>query len=161
MAEEHLDIEVSGDAELSEIEQGLKYADRQIPKEVQDEIFRHARFASEEAKELIKGMPTEGNDHDPRPLRKDIARGVKLVRRPDGVTVQTSMPEEDEAIIPLGFDTRKGWRHPVFGNREEWVRQHGSYSWFMEPMQDMRAPLTDSIEDVLDDIADSFRGGTY
>lgn len=161
MAENHLDISVSGDEQLSEITYGLARADTNIPNEVRDEIFRHARIASEAAKELVKAQPVEGKHTDARQLRKDVARGVKLVRRPDGVTVQTEMPEEDEAIIPLGLDTRKGWRHPVFGNRNEWVRQHGTYSWFMEPMKDMREPLTDAIENVLDDIADSFRGGMY
>jgi len=158
MAYDELDIDVDDNDEIELAALGLKLINSEIPKKVRQAIQQHARAAAEEAKQKAKAMPVEG-DSGHTGLRKEVAAGVRVQRRTDGATITTQMPEEDEAVIPLGLDTRKGWRHPVFGNREKWVRQHGKYSWFMEPMHDIRQPLTEDIEDILDDAADEFGWG--
>lgn len=66
-------------------------------------------------------------------LRETIARAVSgsisTGSRSTGVSVTwkaaaAKMPNK-QRYLPKGFNSVKGWRHPVFGNREVWVAQKG------------------------------------
>jgi hypothetical protein len=44
------------------------------------------------------------------------------------------------------MDNVRGWRHPVFGHRNRWVRQtSGSDEWFMDSMRRGAEPLEDRL----------------
>lgn len=60
-------------------------------------------------------------------LRATIASATKLQVTAKGVrfVVQSSKLPEDQRSLPRHLDSEKGWRHPVFGNKEEWVHQKG------------------------------------
>jgi hypothetical protein len=63
----------------------------------------------------------------------------------------TSMPSNDEAIIPRGLDRVSGWRHPVFGNRSVWVRQTASKpGWFTDTLGDGRFDIQEGLTDELE-----------
>lgn len=85
-------------------------------------------------------------------LRQRVAAGVFVRVNPGiGVRVMTSMPQNDEAIIPRGLDRTSGWRHPVFGNREVWVRQFASKpGWFTDTLGDGRIPIERGLTDELE-----------
>jgi hypothetical protein len=60
-------------------------------------------------------------------LRESIARATKLQITGRGVkfhVVSAQLPESQKNL-PRLLDSDKGWRHPVFGNREDWVDQKG------------------------------------
>jgi hypothetical protein len=65
------------------------------------------------------------------------------------------MTDPRESIIPRGLDRPQGWRHPVFGNRDVWVTQRGTGSWFTDTFQDGQGPIRDSLTDVLEDARDT------
>lgn len=67
-------------------------------------------------------------------LRETIARAVagsiSTGSARTGVSVTwkvaaAKMPNKQRRL-PKAFNSAKGWRHPVFGDRENWVTQHGT-----------------------------------
>lgn len=159
MAGEGLEFSVSGSAELDEIVRELGEVAKRLPSQFLKVLREEAQKLADEAARKALAIRAKGEEGSTG-LRAEVAKGVsvKLMGRA-GVRIQTKMPEESEAIIPRGFDTRRGWRHPVFGRRNQWVRQPGSEtSWFMDTMQDGNEPITERLHDLLEsaarDIAD-------
>jgi hypothetical protein len=63
------------------------------------------------------------------------------------------MADPTEAALPRGMDNgTRGWRHPVFGNRDNWVHQRGG-SWFREPIASNHDQVERKLTDVLEDAA--------
>src|SRR4029077_12473102 len=79
----------------------------------------------------ITAMPVSGRSGFTG-LRMRIAAGVDVRPSATGVTFTTSMDAPNQAYLPQGMDDPdKGWRHPVFGHMNTWVRQlPGGPSWF-------------------------------
>lgn len=147
-----LEFDFGGRDEFSDAYRELGNIDRQIPRFIDQAIQKLAKELKKEAAAKALEQPATKGGHTG--LRKDVAKGIGIVDIPDGVRITTSMPEEDEAIIPRGLDTEKGWRHPVFGKKDVWVRQRGEFSWFMDTMQDAKPRLGSRIEEILDDAAE-------
>lgn len=68
-------------------------------------------------------------------LRQAVARTVKSRIKYSGKTVgirifsdPRSMPGR-QRNLPRHLDNPRGWRHPVWGNRDRWVRQVGQPYW--------------------------------
>lgn len=86
-------------------------------------------------------------------LRARIAAGVGMKRTFQGVRFTTSMPPGEEEL-PRGEDSGlKGWRHPVYGNQNNWVHQIGG-SWFRETIANDRPQFENKMQDVLDQARD-------
>jgi hypothetical protein len=72
-------------------------------------------------------------------LRNRVARSLALEVKTTGaprirfVAKREKMPAGQENL-PRHLDNPKGWRHPVFGNREMWVSQRGT-PWFWPPIK--------------------------
>lgn len=60
-------------------------------------------------------------------LRATIASATKLQITAKGVrfVVSSNRFPADQRTLPRRLDSEKGWRHPVFGDREKWVHQRG------------------------------------
>lgn len=60
-------------------------------------------------------------------LRATIAAATKLQITAKGVrfVVQSSKLPADQQSLPRHLDSEKGWRHPVFGDKNVWVHQKG------------------------------------
>lgn len=130
---------------------------RTIPRDIDDEIEDVAVDLAEKAAMKVQAvrMRTPGHERSTG-LRRRIARGIGVTRLPGGGSrVTTSMSDSDEAVIPRGFDSpAKGFRHPVFGNKDNWVTQTPADGWFRETIDDAVRILPDRIEEVLDDAAE-------
>lgn len=67
-------------------------------------------------------------------LRESIARAtsgsISTGSKSTGVSVawrvRASKMANSQRKLPKNFNREKGWRHPVFGNRQNWVTQHGT-----------------------------------
>lgn len=156
-----ISFEVLGEREFTEVGKALTAANRQLPRDFKNSVNEVARGLRDQARYQALQKFTARKGHTG--LRRKVAQGVKLVQIEDGVRVITTMPDEAQAIIPRGLDGVKGWRHPVFGHRDRWVRQHqGTDSWFLETMRSGHEPLRNrlvrNINDAADDIADAGRG---
>lgn len=85
-------------------------------------------------------------------LRDTVARATKLEITNRGVrfVVRGDALPEDQRSLPRHLDSEKGWRHPVFGNRSEWIAQRGS-PWFAVTIRkrsrDFRRAVLDAMEE--------------
>lgn len=150
----HLEFEfgISDRKKFNDAARALGRVERSTPRDVDKLISKAQKANAKEAAAKVRSMPAKG-DEGSTGLRKDVARGVGTMPIDGGTRIYTSMPEEDEAIIPLGLDTDKGWRHPVFG-KDRWVTQRGDFSWFMETMKESFKTLPPQVHDILEDGAD-------
>jgi hypothetical protein len=46
-----------------------------------------------------------------------------------------------------------GWRHPVFGNREVWITQHGKVDWFDRSFQGREGHYKAAVEAAMENMA--------
>lgn len=86
-------------------------------------------------------------------LRETVAAGVRLQVTAKGVKIVASsarLPDSQKSL-PRHLDSDKGWRHPVFGNKENWVHQRGG-PWFAATIKPkapaFRAAIVDAMEEI-------------
>lgn len=140
--------------EFRTVAAALRAIDRTLPTKLRKKLQAAAKPLATAAKAKVKALPRTGRQHTG--LYARVARGVKVqssLSRNPRVRVVTSMADPREAAIPRGLDTVRGWRHPVFGDRDNWVQQRG-YSWFIETMQDGQPDIQRALVEVLDEARD-------
>lgn len=86
-------------------------------------------------------------------LRESIARATKLQITARGVKfyVDSSKLPESQRNLPRLLDSEKGWRHPVFGNREDWVVQKGQ-PYFGSTIKKKAPEFRRAIEKAMDEV---------
>ncbi len=105
-------------------------------------------------------LPAHGPKHTG--LRGRLAAGVRVQPYQNGIRIVATALDPTEAALPRGMDNGpQGWRHPVYGNRDVWVRQRGG-SWFREPISTHREEVSSDLEAVVEDMAENIAsaGGT-
>lgn len=86
-------------------------------------------------------------------MRTRLAAGVRAEANGNNVRVVAASPGPGMDALPRGFDNGpKGWRHPVFGNRDVWVQQRGG-SWFRDPIAKHHDPIERDLTNVLEGMA--------
>lgn len=85
-------------------------------------------------------------------LRRSVANAAKLQIRARGIRfiIDSSTLPESQRTLPRHLDSPKGWRHPVFGNRENWVHQEGKpyfASTIKKRSNDFRKAILDAMEE--------------
>lgn len=107
----------------------------------------------------VMGMGSGGLPHAGEPLRAAVATGVESIARFDGKrpgarirAKKTGMPRGFNNA-PARLNSRRGWRHPVFGNEESWVTQRGQPGWFDDTLRRMHPALRAAAERVLNNRA--------
>lgn len=155
--ETRVNIGVKGFESFGDVARVLGRVQRNFPKWVDKSIKDEAKERKKDAAARILLEPAYGGEHTG--LREAISRGLEVAQVEDdegdaGYRVITSVPKDDEAIIPRGFDTTwNGWRHPIFAKKDtpeyddprRWTRQHGAFSWFMTAMEPAEPNLTKAI----------------
>ncbi len=92
-------------------------------------------------------------------LRQAVAKSLRIAVRDTGFKVGVRIKTErtrlpaDQAYLPRGLDSVKGWRHPVF-KTGDWVTQYGNPpGWFMSTAKAHRPMVQRRIENVVRDYA--------
>lgn len=144
-------ISLSSGPEWGRVLRVLRIQDKTIPRKIKKSIRERTKPTIVKVKAAILKLPTEGRQHTG--LRKRVARGVtlKINRGVSSVRIVTTVRNSDEAAIPRGLDTPKGWRHPVFGDREDWVQQPGHDEFFRETIAKDQDSFREGLEEVLQD----------
>jgi len=109
--------------EWKELNRQLRHAgEKGLAKELRKAVREAAKPGRDAAKLAARAIPATG----PRStgLRRRIARGIGIQADARRVRIVTRMPAGLE-MLPRGFDTDKGWRKPLFGDRERWFQQPG------------------------------------
>ena len=159
-AADDLAIEVAVGREIHAVAAQLRAVDKTLPTKFRAAMRKTAATAIKRVKTAARTLPAAGrrggtaaHPHKPRQLRRAVARGVRAQaatggRRGAGLRIVTSMPLPAQAMLPRGLDTPGGWRHPVFGDREDWVDQPG-HSWFREPIAKEHPATKKAVLDLL------------
>lgn len=91
-------------------------------------------------------------------LRSSIARGVRTSVRTSGrnqglrVLVNEKVLPPDQHKLPAYLDSPKGWRHPLFGDRNYWVQQQGK-PYFEVTLLSHGPEYQEAVAKVADDVA--------
>lgn len=70
-------------------------------------------------------------------LRETIARAIRSDLKTSGrsagvkISVKGQLIPPDQRKLPKNLDSPNGWRHPVFGNRNNWADQKGRPWWMV------------------------------
>lgn len=108
---------------------------KQLRKELAKNMRDALRPGAADAKSGIMSMSSAGLQTAPA-LRSAIARKirpeVKLGGRWSGARVKAFKTKNIRNFpnAPKRTNRASGWRHPVWGDREQWVTQHGKVQWF-------------------------------
>ena len=90
-------------------------------------------------------------------LRRGIAAAVRVGiltgNARSGVRITTNAP------LAGAWQARRGWRHPVFGDRDAWVQQRGRPDYFYGTVWDGRERVRSAVEGAMQEAADSLKGG--
>lgn len=130
---------------------------KELVRDLSRELRKVAEPAAAAARAAILSL---GSHSEALPgLRSTVASRVKVSvrisgKRP-GVRIRVS-----KAGMPRGFNnapkrlnSAKGWRHPVFGNRDLWVTQHGKPGWFDDTVSAFRPAAVLGAARALDKVA--------
>ena len=138
-------------------------------KDLRRDLLRGLRAAAQPAAVAVKAaimtMPSQGahaGDEDSRSLRASIAAGIKVhvklagKAKHVGVAIAAhskGMPRRFRRA-PKYLNRRRPWRHPVFGNRENWVSQvSGKPGWFDDTLKAYRPEFVRAAGEALDNVA--------
>jgi hypothetical protein len=113
-------------------------------KELRKELARNLRAAlkpaADQAKSSIMAMPSHGSRTAPA-LRSSIAKKirpeVKLGGRWTGARLKARKTRNVRGFVnaPKRTQMARGWRSPLFGNRDVWVTHRGKADWFDSSVQ--------------------------
>lgn len=149
-------VNVELGVEFKRVAIALREVDNGLPKKLRKDLQAAVKPAVQEARGRVRALPVQGHGHSG--LRRRVARGVRIqaaVGRAPALRVVTFMDQPDEVNLPRYLDSAAGWRHPVFGNRHEWVRQTTGGGWFRETMVEHRPQIERDLQRVLDDAAET------
>lgn len=92
-------------------------------------------------------------------LRAAIASATRLQITARGVRfyVNSASLPEDQRTLPRHLDSAKGWRHPVFGDKNTWVHQQGK-PYFGVVIKRHGPEFRKAIMKAMDDIAGEIEG---
>jgi hypothetical protein len=131
-------------------------------KELRRDLAKNMREAlkpgAAEAKSSIMGMGSGGLRTGPA-LRSSIARKirpeVKLGGRWSGARVKAFKTRNVRGFVnaPKRTNRAGGWRHPLFGNREVWVQQHGKVDWFDRSFEGREGVYKQAVEAAMENMA--------
>lgn len=109
------------------------------------------RRAAKAGRDVAKAASRAARRH--AGLRDEVAASIKLQVTSKGIRFvadSRNMPES-QRTLPRHLDSPKGWRHPVFGNREKWVHEQGK-PYFAETLKKRAPEFRQSILDAMEDI---------
>lgn len=137
-------------SEFARVHKALVAIDKSLAKQFRKALRDALKGSVKKVQAAALAIETHGRDHSG--LRKRLAKGVKIkaTRSVSTVRVVTTMKDPEEAALPRGMDASfaKGFSHPVFGDQDTWVVQHGD-PWFLDTMSDEQDELRRAMERVL------------
>ena len=82
----------------------------------------------------------------------NVKVGILTGNSRSGVRITTNAP------LAGAWQARRGWRHPVFGDREAWVQQKGRPDFFYGTVWAGRDRVKAAVEEAMKEAADSLKG---
>lgn len=152
-------VSVTAGPEWKRVAAALDAEDKSLGDKFRREVREAGDMLAARAQAAVMRIPTTGAKHSG--LRARVAKGVGTKITASGVDITTSMNDRDETNLPAYLDSQAGWRHPVYGDRDVWVRQDTGGSWFRATIESGQDDVQDRLSDVMDDAARTIsRAGT-
>jgi hypothetical protein len=132
---------------------------KQLRKELAKGMREALKPAAAEAKSAIMGMSSAGLRSGGPALRSAIAKKirpeVKLGGRWSGARVKAFKTKNVRGFpnAPKRTNRASGWRHPVWGNRDVWVTQHGKVDWFDDAFKGRDGLYKAAVHEAMEDMA--------
>lgn len=88
-------------------------------------------------------------------IAKKIRPEVKLGGRWSGARVKAFKTKNIRGFpnAPKRTNRASGWRHPVWGNRENWVQQRGKIEWFDRSFTGRERIYNEAVSQAMEDMA--------
>ena len=106
-------------------------------KTLKSDLVRELRKAAEPARDAARTAVLSIDSHSGvvPDLRAAVARSTRISVRTTGrvgVSIRASKRGMPRGFLnaPQRLNSRRGWRHPFFGDRERWYAQMGKPGWF-------------------------------
>jgi hypothetical protein len=135
-------------------------------KQLKKDLIRRLRQALKPAQDAVRqeinSMSSHGGSHG-LALRRTVARKVGMSTKLSGRSAAVKLIAKKTPDLrgfrnaPKRLNSKKGWRHPAFGDREDWVQQMGKPDWFDGPIRARRGEFRKAVAAVLDDMADRIK----
>lgn len=151
MSPERAMVRITTGPEWKRVAAALDAEDKALGDKFRREVREAADRLAVRAQAAVMRIPTTGTKHTG--LRGRVAKGVGTKITASGVDITTSMNDQDETNLPAYLDAQTGWRHPVYGDRDVWVRQDTGGSWFRATIESGRDDVEDRLSEVMDDAA--------
>ncbi|MFI2437401.1 hypothetical protein [Streptomyces sp. NPDC018693] len=130
-------------------------------KELRKELTRNMREAlkpgAAAAKSGIMSMASS-TPHGGPALKSSIARKIRpearISGRFPGAKIKAFKTPNLRGFANAAKRTNRasGWRHPVYGDREVWVQQHGKTKWFDRAFEGRKPEYTHAVKSALADM---------
>jgi hypothetical protein len=157
-----VELDLSGpERKLQDLGRALRSVEdgKQLRKDLMKNLRTALKPAVDQAKSTIRSMPATGVRHGGLSLRNEVAKKVTTEIRLSGRSAGARVRAKTTPNV-RGFDTApkrlnraKGWRHPLFKNRERWYSQIGIPGWFDRPMQAGKSRYRKAVLDAMDNTA--------
>ncbi|MFF9097559.1 hypothetical protein ACF1AX_31110 [Streptomyces sp. NPDC014802] len=153
------DVELHTGRDLRRIASELRQMNnRQLKLEFTRELRAAAKPMVPAVRQAIRQIPSkQGFSSDG--LRGRMSRAVKLevrtASRDAGVRIRVDgrkMPSQQRALQSYMEGVKRPWRHPVFGNREVWVKQQPK-PYFFKTVRPMGAASRVQVNRAIDRVA--------
>lgn len=152
-----MSIRLQGGQDLRRISRELRRMDNpEIKKRFRKELRAAARPLVPKVRQAIREIPSN-RGYSPDGLRGALSKATKLevktAGRSAGVAIRVDgrkMPSHMKSL-PAMVEGKKRWRHPVYGNRENWVNQP-SHPYFYDALRAAGPASRRAVSRVLDGI---------
>jgi hypothetical protein len=144
-------VKVTDGPEWKRVEAALLAVDKDLAEKLRAEIRDAADTLVNRAQHAVERIPVHGSKHSG--FRVRVAEGVGVRLTASGVQISASMNRKDERNLPAYLDAQAGWRHPVYGNEHNWVRQGTGGSWFRETIENGHDMIENRLTGVLEQAA--------
>lgn len=130
-------------------------------KELRRDLIRGLRVAAQPALTAVRAavMSMPSSSSQTPGLRASVASHtritVRLSRKRPGVSIKASKRGLPRGFrnAPKNLNRGEGWRHPVFGDRENWVPQVGRPGWFDDTLRTFKPSTVEAAKHAMDAVA--------
>lgn len=138
-----------------ELKQELDSYDKELAKQLRRRIKASGQIAADEVKKTLR-MPSPGGGDDSGEGRQALIQAtrvtVSFAKAAAGAKIVTGsnrLAAKNKGL--LNVYNKKAFRHPVYGNRQNWVRQEGRPYFGAAILSVMNKAILDEIQAAIDD----------
>ena len=142
----------------------LRVVESQLPRWVEEKMDDAIGPVVKRAQSAVMHVDVQGGPAGHTGLRGRVSSGVGhrkglSTKNTAYFRIYTSMADQSQAPIPRGLDSPKGWRHPLFGNKNYWYQSRPTRpGWFTDTVADSADSIERAIANALER-AEKFVGG--